>query len=116
MIAILKDIEKHQTQPTKAMLQLLFEQTAPKEKQPELLLDEFTEVEHEDTLFGTQEYTQLQEEKNALKRELEKTKEQLEDVLLNKIKIIKPPFGKEKLQLEMTITEYRKLKEQLKKR
>ena len=47
----LKDIEKHQTQPTKAMLQLLFEQTAPKEKQPELLLDEFTEVEHEEDPF-----------------------------------------------------------------
>ena len=116
MIAILKDIEKHQTQPTKAMLQLLFEQTAPKEKQPELLLEEFTEVEHEEDLFGTQEHTQFQEEKTRLEIELRKTKEQFEDVLLNKIEIVKPAFGKEKLQLKMTITEYRKLKEQLQKR
>ena len=113
MIAILKDIEKHQTQPTKAMLQLLFEQTAPKKKQPELLLEEFTEVEQEDEFFGTAADIQLQEEKDALKRD--KIKLQLEDILLNKIKIIKPAFGKEKLQLEMNITEYRKLKEQLKK-
>ena len=116
MIAILKDIEKHQTRPTKAMLQLLFEQTAPKEKQPELLLEEFTEVEQEDELFGAPGDTQLQKEKDELKGNLDRTKRQLEDILLNRIKIIKPAFGKEKLQLEMTVAEYRKLKEQLKKR
>ncbi|MEM7485470.1 MAG: BfmA/BtgA family mobilization protein [Bacteroidota bacterium] len=116
MIAILKDIEKHQTQPTKAMLQLLFEQTAPKEKQPELLLEETTDVEEEETLFDSLEAIQLREEKTALKRDLEKTKEQFAMLLLTKIKIIKPAFGKEKLQLEMTVTEYRKLKQQLKKR
>ena len=37
LIAIIKDIEKHQTQPTTAMLQLLFEQTETKPKQPRLV-------------------------------------------------------------------------------
>ncbi|WP_437373427.1 BfmA/BtgA family mobilization protein [Maribacter litoralis] len=116
MIAILKDIEKHQTKPTTSMLQLLFEQTTPKEKQPELLLEEFTEVEQEDELFGASGDTHLQEEKDTLQRDLDRTKSILEDILWIKIKIIKPAFGKEKLQLEMTVAEYRKLKEQLKKR
>ncbi|CAG2532826.1 hypothetical protein MAR621_03020 [Maribacter dokdonensis] len=116
MIAILKDIEKHQTRPTKAMLQLLFEQTSPKEKQPALLLEEFTEVEQEDELFGAPGDTQLQKEKDTLQRDLDRTKSILEDILWIKIKIIKPAFGKEKLQLEMTVAEYRELKEQLKKR
>lgn len=116
IIAILKDIEKHQTKPTTSMLQLLFEQTTPKEKQPELLLEEFTEVEQEDELFGASGDTHLQEEKDKLQRDLDRTKSILEDILWIKIKIIKPAFGKEKLQLEMTVAEYRKLKEQLKKR
>ena len=116
MIAILKDIEKHQTKPTTSMLQLLFEQTTPKEKQPELLLEEFTEVEHEDTIFGNQEHALLQEEKNSLKRDRENTRKLFNDFLLTKIKIVKPAFGKEKLHLEMTVSEYRKLKEQLNKR
>ena len=116
MIAILKDIEKHQTKPTTSMLQLLFEQTTPKQKQPELLLEEFTEVEHEDELFDAPVDTQLQKEKDELKRDLENTRKLFEDFLLTKIKIVKATFGKERLHLEMTVSEYRKLKEQLKKR
>ncbi len=116
MIAILKDIEKSQTRPTEAMLQLLFEQTAPKEKQPELLLEETTDVEEEETVFGSPGAIRLREEKNSLERDLEKIRERFKDILLTKVKIIRPAFGKEKLHLEMTVAEYRELKEQLKKR
>lgn len=116
MIAILKEIEKSQTRPTKAMLQLLFEQTAPKEKQPELLLEETTDVEDEDTMFGSPGAIRLREDRNSLEGDLEKTREQFEELFLKKIKIVKPAFGKEKLHLEMTVAEYRKLKAQLKKR
>ena len=116
MIAILKDIEKSQTKPTKAMLQLLFEQTAPKEKQPELLLEETTDVEDEETMFGSPGAIRLREDSNSLERDLEKTRERFEDILFTKIKIVRPAFGKEKLHLEMTVAEYRKLREQLKKR
>ena len=116
MIAILKDIEKSQTKPTKAMLQLLFEQTAPKEKQPELLLEETTDTEDEETMFGPPGAIRLREDSNSLERDLKKTMERFEDILLTKIKIVRPAFGKEKLHLEMTVAEYRKLREQLKKR
>ncbi len=116
MIAILKDIEKSQTKPTNAMLQLLFEQTAPKEKQPELLLEETTDVEDEETMFGPPGAIRLREDRNSLERDLERTRERFENSLFTRIKIVRPAFGKEKLHLEMTVAEYRKLREQLKKR
>ncbi|MCM4157585.1 hypothetical protein DHD80_16390 [Gramella sp. AN32] len=46
VIAILKDIEKGQTKPTVAMLQSLFEETAPK-KQPLILERKFVEKKKE---------------------------------------------------------------------
>ena len=116
MIAILKDIEKSQTKPTKAMLQLLFEQTAPKEKQPELLLEETTDTEDEETVFGPPGTIRLREDSNSPERDLERTMERFEDILLTKITTVKPAFGKEKLHLEMTVAEYRKLREEFKKR
>lgn len=114
LVAIIKDIEKHQTKPTTSMLQLLFEGTSPKEKQPELLLEEITDVEHEDDFFGSLQAIKLREEKNGLKRELAEMEKQFEDILYGKIEIVSPSFGKERLRLHMTVAEYKKLREQFK--
>ena len=116
LVAIIKDIEKHQTKPTTSMLQLLFEGTTPKKKQPELLLEEITDVEHEDDFFGSQKAIQLREEKNMLVLELEEMRQRFEEVLYGKIEIISPSFGKERLKLQMTVEQYKELKEQFQNR
>ncbi|WP_066224969.1 BfmA/BtgA family mobilization protein [Formosa haliotis] len=44
MIAIIKDIEKHQTKPTAAMLEALFEQAIPKKK-PRIIERKYREAQ-----------------------------------------------------------------------
>ena len=113
LVAIVKDIEKHQTQPTTAMLQLLFEQTPPKQKQPRLV--EVNQNNKPDPLFATSlEAIELRKEKNTLQRDLKETKQQFEDLLFSKIRIVKSGFGKPKLQLDMTLKDYEALKEKIK--
>ncbi|MGB6153298.1 MAG: BfmA/BtgA family mobilization protein [Pricia sp.] len=114
VVAIIKEIEKHQTKPTTSMLQLLFEGTTPKKKQPELLLEEITDVENEDDFFGSPQAIKLREEKNKLVLELEETRQQFEDILYGKIEVVSPSFGREKLKLHLTVEEYKQLKEQFK--
>ncbi|WP_157757605.1 BfmA/BtgA family mobilization protein [Pseudalgibacter alginicilyticus] len=113
LISIVKDIEKHQTQPTTAMLQLLFEQTPPKHKQPRLV--EVKQDIKPDPFFATSlEAIELRKEKNTLQRDLKETKQQFEDLLFSKVRIVKSSFGKPKLQLDMTLEEYESLKEEIK--
>lgn len=114
MIAILKDIEKHQIKPTTAMMQLLFEGTPPKEKQPELLLEETTDMENEKDFFGSVYAIQLREEKNTLKQKLETMEQSFEEILYGKIEIVTPSFGKERIKLNLTVDDYRALKQQFK--
>lgn len=113
LVAIVKDIEKHQTQPTTAMLQLLFEQTPPKQKQPRLV--EVKQDIKPDPFFATSlEAIELRKEKNMLQRDLKEVKQQFEDILFSKVRIVKSSFGKPKLQLDMTLEDYEALKEKIK--
>lgn len=113
LISIVRDIEKHQTQPTTAMLQLLFEQTPPKQKQPRLV--EAKQDIMPDPFFATSlEAIELRKEKNTLQRDLKETKQQFEDLLFSKVRIVKSSFGKPKLQLDMTLEDYEALKEKIK--
>ena len=117
LIAIIKDIEKHQTQPTTAMLQLLFEQTPPKEKQPRLVAVNPKDRPFKEDSFATSlEAIELRKQKNTLQHDLDATKKQFEEVIFSKINIIKPSFGKPKLQLDMSIEALEVLKEQIKNR
>ncbi|HEX9827738.1 MAG TPA: BfmA/BtgA family mobilization protein [Flavobacteriaceae bacterium] len=117
LIAIVKDIEKHQTQPTNTMLQLLFEQIPSKEVQADLILDGSTIHQKPETdFFDSLEAIELRKEKNTIKRELEKTREQFEDILFSKVRIITPSFGKPKLQIDMSIEEFNRIKAQFKNR
>jgi hypothetical protein len=115
LVAIVKDIEKNQTKPTTAMLQLLFEQTQPKQKQPRLVEVKKGSKTTKDPFFATSlEVIELRKEKNSLKRDLKETKQQFEDILFSKINIVKSSFGKPKIQLDMTMEELEALKERIK--
>ncbi|MEC3905972.1 BfmA/BtgA family mobilization protein [Tamlana sp. 2201CG12-4] len=115
LVAIIKDIEKHQTQPTTAMLQLLFEQDTTKEKKSRLVAVNPKDKSFKEDSFATSlEAIELKKQKNILQGELNDTKKQLEDILFSKIQIIKPSFGKPKLQLDMSIEAFEALKEKIK--
>ena len=114
LVAIIKDIEKNQTQPTTSMLQLLFEQTPPKQKQPRLVEVNQKRKQFKDDSFATSlEAIELRKEKNTYKKELLETKNEFE-AILEKVNIIKSSFGKPKLQLDMTLDEFNSLKEKIK--
>ncbi len=115
LVAIIKDIEKHQTQPTTAMLKLLFEQTPPKEKQPRLV-----EVKQQKKLFTKDSFAtsleaiELRKEKNIYKKELQDSKHEFA-VLLHKVQIVKSRFGKPRLELSISLEELEALKQKTKR-
>ena len=100
LVAILKDIEKNQTKPTHAMMQLLFEGVA-KEKKPKLIekksLEEKSkdEIDPRDSLleFYKTHYEKNQERVNILKRE--------NLTLLEQLVFTKSTFGKNYYRLEI---------------
>ncbi|WP_339916938.1 BfmA/BtgA family mobilization protein [Yeosuana marina] len=115
LVSIVKDIEKNQTKPTTAMLQLLFEKSPAKQKQPRLVEVKKGSKTTKDPFFATSlEAIELRKEKNALKRDLKETKQQFEDILFSKINIMKSSFGKPKIQLDMSLKELEALKERIK--
>lgn len=115
LTSIVKDIEKNQTKPTTAMLQLLFEQSPSKPKQPRLVEVKQGNNTSKDPFFVTSmEAIELRKEKNALKRDLKETKQQFEDILFSKVYVVKSSFGKPRLQLDMALEDYEALKEKIK--
>jgi hypothetical protein len=112
LVAIIKDIEKHQTQPTVAMLQLLFEQTAPKKIQPRLVEKKQKQF-YQDSFATSLEAIELRKEKNTYRKKLKDSLEEFATVL-HKINIVKSHFGKPKLQLDMPLAEFEKLKQRIK--
>ncbi len=114
LIAIVKDIEKSQTKPTTAMLQLLFEHTPPKTKQPELTAVPPLEVPlSEDSFASSFEAIEIRKEKNELKLELQQCRNQFL-AFLSGIEIAKSSFGKPKLIIPMAPKELEHLKQKLK--
>lgn len=114
LIAIIKDIEKNQTKPTTSMLQLLFEQTPPKPKKPRLVeVNQINKPFKADSFATSLEAIELRKEKNTYKKELLETRNEFETIL-DKVNIIKSSFGKPKLQLDMTLDEFHKIKEKIK--
>jgi len=115
LVAIIKDIENKQTKPTTAMLQLLFEQTPAKQKQPRLVEVKKNSKTSKDPFFATSlEAIELRKEKNTLQRDLKETKQQFEQILFSKIQIVRSSFGKPRLQLDMSLEELEALKERIK--
>lgn len=101
LIAIVKNIEKHQTKPTNEMMQLLFQEN-PEEK----------EQENESFEFKPQELISENEELNYYRTTYYKTQEKyhvliydVED-LIKKINYIKSNFGTGHFRLDITKEEF----------
>ena len=124
MIAIIKDIEKRQTKPTQAMLQLLFEQVAA--------TDENTPDIQERELFNPSSFKEIPElkvEKEAPSRkvpevssweiayhsEQEKSKMlyELYSAISSNVRYIKPGLGKNYFRLEMTPKQWEKIQQKI---
>ena len=124
MIAIIKDIEKRQTKPTQAMLQLLFEQVAsPDENTPDI---------QERELFNpssSKKIPELKVEKEAPSRkvpevssweiayhsEQEKSKMlyELYTAISSNVRYIKPGLGRNYFRLEMTPKQWEKIQQKI---
>lgn len=107
VIAILKNIEKHQTKPMTAMLQTLFEETTNLEKEeevfdfePPIVISENLELE-----YYREEYYKLKEKHHTLKLDM--------DDILSRIIYVKSNFGKGSFKFDIDITTWEKLKKQL---
>lgn len=110
MIAIIKDIEKHQTKPTKAMIQLLFEHSPQKTRQPKLVEVTHKDKAKTDDFFKSAlETIELESQYTELQRQHADTKADFKD-LIQKVQVIKGGFGKIRLQLDMNLKEFEALK------
>jgi len=111
MVAIMKDIEKTQTKPTTAMLQLLFEQTAPKRKEPLYVERTMEEIEasksEEEKLLD-----HYREQYFTINRELFEIKEDFGEVL-NKLVYTKNTFGSNYYRLNIPKEEFKKIEQKL---
>jgi len=111
LISIIRDIEKHQTQPTTAMMQLLFEHTPQKNKQQNLKEKHQSKNSPKDDAFFTSamEAIELQKQNTILKNDLFKTKEDL-TFFIESVKTTKSGLGKTRLQLDMKLSDFESLK------
>ncbi len=105
LIAIVKNIEKHQTQPTTIMLQRLFEEASKEEEEYDFETPNLA-TENEELTHYRNEYYKNQQKYNSLK-------DDFEDVL-RKITYIKNNFGTGYFRLQMTKDELEQLKQKLK--
>lgn len=110
LIAILRDIEKTQTRPTQAMMQLLF-QEKPTTSKPILVEKKTSELK--EPLQKNQISSSPDLNADLLKK-LSETNEELMAVLEN-IEVVKSSFGKSHLRLNMDRSEIEALKYKIKR-
>ncbi|RNL90328.1 hypothetical protein ED312_06465 [Sinomicrobium pectinilyticum] len=110
VIAILKNIEKHQTLPTKAMLDTLFQEISQVEGEEE---------KEEDFDFGTPEDLSRDTELEYYRNRYEEMQQQLHSYkdrvqgLLGQLTYVKGTFGKGHYKLDMDRDEFENLKKEL---
>lgn len=114
MIAIVKAIEKHQTKPTKAMLELLFEKSPQKKpRQAPLVIGRHSQDPERDRFFKkVEEAIGIERDNINLKLALKNNREEFTD-LINKIRLVKSSFGKPRLELDMDPKDFEKLKQRV---
>lgn len=115
VVAILKNIEKQQTLPTKAMLELLFEkspQRPARQRQPSLFPDQTSQPERDRFFKKVEEAIGIERDNINLKLALKKNRAEFTD-LINKIRLVKSSFGKPRLELDMDPKDFEKLKEKV---
>jgi len=114
VIAIMKDIEKTQTKPTNAMINLLFKEAEEDEEEEEQILleevlsdgiseEQFTE--HKELEYYHNQYFETKSKFNDLKDDFE--------MVLKKTKYIRNNFGIGHFRLEITKEEFENLKNKL---
>jgi hypothetical protein len=112
-IAIIKNIEKHQTKPTTVMLQSLFEVKSEQEQEaPEMVEKKFAdsvleEKPIENTTVPKIRYERLEDNMNSVREDFIQ--------VLDKVKTVKNNFGKSYLKLELTEKELVKFRRTLEK-
>ena len=109
LIAIVRDIEKSQTKPTNAMLELLFQEN-PDVKEPQEEIFEFEQqeliTENEELNHYRKRYEEVQQQFHSVKYDLEK--------IINKTTYVKSSFGKGYLKLDLSKDEFENIKQKLK--
>lgn len=107
LIAIIRNIEKQQTQPTKAMLDALFQEVSRTEHE---------EVEEESFDFGTPETLTRDAEMEHYKSRFEEMQQQLSayknglELVLSRLHPVKTTFGKDYHKLDMNKKELENFK------
>lgn len=108
LVAIIRDIEKNQTKPTNAMLELLFQEN-PEEVAPHEELFEFEEqeliTENEELNHYRNRYEEIQQQFHSVKYDLDK--------IINKTTYVKGSFGGGYLKLNLTKEEFENIKQKL---
>ena len=111
LIAILRDIEKTQTKPTQAMMQLLFQEKPSKGKP---ILIEKKSIDMKTEALPKNEFSSSPDRSADLQKQLSETSEELMAVL-EKIEVVKSSFGKNHLRLNMDRSEIEQLKYKIKR-
>ncbi|MDE3742101.1 BfmA/BtgA family mobilization protein [Maribacter polysaccharolyticus] len=114
LIAIVKNIEKNGINPTKAMMQLLFEQVPPKDEEPDLIEIGPQETVSDMHFQDAMEAIELRKERNNLKNELEETRKKFGAFIFERVKETRTGFGKSRLYLDMNLEEFRELQSKYK--
>lgn len=100
--AILRNMEKTQTKPTLAMLQLLFEENAVRKK--ELLLEK----------RSRHQAKAADQEQDTLRKQLVETTKNLHDVL-DRVVVTRNSIGQRRLRLQMSLEELEAIRSTLRK-
>ena len=103
VIAIIKDIEKHQTKPSVAMLHRLFEEASKEEEEDFDFGSPVLISENEELQYYRENQTKIQGQLQSIGQDFEK--------VLGKVKYVKGGFGSGYLKLEMTKEEFERLKQ-----
>lgn len=110
VIAILKNIEKQQTLPTKAMLDTLFQEIARVEDTEEK--EEDFHFESPEPLSRDTELEQYRNRYEEMQQQLGSYKNRMQE-LLKRMSYVKGTFGKGHYKLDMDKTEFEKLKKRV---
>jgi len=114
LAAMMKNLEQHGVNPTKAMMELLFEHTPQKQKSKKGTNNSNRDVSKDDAFFTSAfNAIELQKENTILKQHLKSTQNQFLETL-DKVHFVKSSFAKTKLQLNMSKGEFESLKSSLK--
>lgn len=108
LIAIIKNIEKHQTKPTNAMIQLLFQENLEEKESDEIIEFESENLisENEELGYYRNQYFTTKANYNDLKNDFE--------TLLKNTNYIPNNFGVGYFRLNITKEKFEKLKQKLK--